>query len=105
MRERELGDPIGSPLPLGVIAPLCAACCGTTSAAPKPAFPTRRNRKHLLSVHRCRYKLRWRIESDFNGLRDFWRIATRFNRRSPFASYDAALKPSFPAWTSSQTER
>src|SRR5262245_32774225 len=38
------------------------------------------HRKHLLSFNKRRYKLRWRIESAFNRLKDFRRIATRYDR-------------------------
>jgi transposase len=49
--------------------------CGT-----KPVIPNRSNRKQPFSFSKRLYKLRWRIESAFNRLKDFRRIATRCDR-------------------------
>jgi putative transposase len=49
--------------------------CGT-----KPVIPNRCNRKQPFSFSKRLYKLRWRIESAFNRLKDFRRIATRYDR-------------------------
>jgi transposase len=46
----------------------------------KPVIPNRCNRKQLFSFNKRIYKLRWRIESAFNRLKDFRRIATRYDR-------------------------
>ena len=46
----------------------------------KPVIPNRCNRKQPFSFSRRIYKLRWRIESAFNRLKDFRRIATRYDR-------------------------
>jgi putative transposase len=46
----------------------------------KPVIPNRRNRKQPFSFSKRLYKLRWRIESAFNRLKDFRRIATRYDR-------------------------
>jgi len=46
----------------------------------KPVIPNHPNRKNLLSFNKRLYKLRWRIESAFNRLKDFRRIATRYDR-------------------------
>ena len=46
----------------------------------KAVIPNRPNRKHPLSFNKRIYKLRWRIESAFNRLKDFRRIATRYDR-------------------------
>jgi transposase len=46
----------------------------------KPVIPNHPIRKHLLSFNKRLYKLRWRIESAFNRLKDFRRIATRYDR-------------------------
>ena len=46
----------------------------------KPVIPNHPVRKQLLSFNKRRYKLRWRIESAFNRLKDFRRIATRYDR-------------------------
>ena len=46
----------------------------------KPVIPNRSNRKQPFSFNKRIYKLRWRIESAFNRLKDFRRIATRYDR-------------------------
>ena len=46
----------------------------------KPVIPNHPNRKHPLSFNKRLCKLRWRIESAFNRLKDFRRIATRYDR-------------------------
>ena len=46
----------------------------------KPVIPNHPNRKQPLSFNKRLYKLRWRIESAFNRLKDFRRIATRYDR-------------------------
>lgn len=46
----------------------------------KPVIPNRCNRKNPFIFSKRLYKLRWRIESAFNRLKDFRRIATRYDR-------------------------
>ena len=46
----------------------------------KPVIPNRSNRRQPYSFSKRLYKLRWRIESAFNRLKDFRRIATRYDR-------------------------
>jgi transposase len=46
----------------------------------RPVIPNHPNRKHPLSFNKRLYKLRWLIESAFNRLKDFRRIATRYDR-------------------------
>jgi transposase len=46
----------------------------------KPVIPNRSNRKQPYSFSKRLYKLRWQIESAFNRLKDFRRIATRYDR-------------------------
>src|SRR6266567_1993369 len=46
----------------------------------KPVIPNRCNRKQPFSFSKRLYKLRWRIESAFNRLKDFRRVATRNDR-------------------------
>ena len=45
-----------------------------------PVIPNRSNRKRPFRFNKRLYKLRWRIESAFNRLKDFRRIATRYDR-------------------------
>ena len=46
----------------------------------KPVIPNRSNRKQPFRFSKRLYKLRWRIECAFNRLKDFRRIATRYDR-------------------------
>jgi transposase len=46
----------------------------------KPVIPNKINRKQPFSFSKRLYKLRWHIESAFNRLKDFRRIATRYDR-------------------------
>jgi transposase len=46
----------------------------------KPVIPNRSNRKRPFRFSKRLYKLRWRIESAFNRLKDFRRIATRYDK-------------------------
>jgi transposase len=46
----------------------------------KPVIPNRSNRKQPFSFNKRLHKLRWRVESAFNRLKDFRRIATRYDR-------------------------
>src|ERR1700686_1631286 len=46
----------------------------------KPVIPNRSNRKQPFRFIKALYKLRWRIEAAFNRLKDFRRIATRYDR-------------------------
>jgi transposase len=46
----------------------------------RPVIPNRCNRKQPFTFNKRLYRLRWRIESAFNRLKDFRRIATRYDR-------------------------
>ncbi len=46
----------------------------------KSVIPNRSNRKQPFCFNKRLYKLRWRIESAFNRLKDFRRIATRYDK-------------------------
>ena len=45
-----------------------------------PVIPNRCNRKQHFSFNKRLYRLRWRIENAFNRLKDFRRVATRYDR-------------------------
>ncbi len=45
-----------------------------------PVIPGRRNRKRAIRHDEKRYKERWRIEAMFCRLKDFRRIATRYDK-------------------------
>ena len=53
---------------------------GLDERGTKPVIPNRCNRNRPFSFSKRLYKLRWRIESAFNRLKDFRRIATRYDR-------------------------
>ena len=46
----------------------------------KPVIPNRCSRKQPFSFSKRLYRLRWRIENAFNRLKDFRRIATRYDK-------------------------
>jgi len=46
----------------------------------QPVIPPRRNRKRRIRHDQRRYKERWRIEGAFCRLKDFRRIATRYDK-------------------------
>jgi transposase len=46
----------------------------------RPVIPNRSNRKQPFRFSKPLYKLRWRIEAAFNRLKDFRRIATRYDK-------------------------
>ena len=46
----------------------------------RPVIPNRSNRKQRFSFKKSLYKLRWRAEDAFNRVKDFRRVATRYDR-------------------------
>jgi transposase len=46
----------------------------------KPVIPGRRNRKRPIQYDERRYRERWRIEAAFCRLKDFRRVATRYDK-------------------------
>jgi transposase len=65
-----------------------------TERGTKPVIPNQPTRKQLFSFNKLLYKLRWRIESAFNRLKDFRRIATRYDKLA--RNYLAPLFASLP---------
>ena len=53
---------------------------GLDERGTRPIIPNRSNRKQPFRFSKHLYKLRWRIEAAFNRLKDFRRIATRYDR-------------------------
>ena len=45
-----------------------------------PVIPNKSNRKQPFRFNKRLHKLRWRIEAAFNRLKDFRRIATRYDK-------------------------
>ena len=54
-----------------------------------PVIPGKRGRKRRIRHDRCCYRERWRIEAMFNRLKDFRRIATRYDKLA--RNYASAL--------------
>jgi transposase len=54
--------------------------CELHERGSKPVIPNKSNRKQPFSFNTRLYKLRWRIENAFNRLKDFRRIATRYDK-------------------------
>ena len=53
---------------------------GLKECGSKPVIPNKSNRKQPFSFNKRLYKRRWRIETAFNRLKDFRRIATRYDK-------------------------
>ncbi len=49
-------------------------------AGAAPVIPGRRNRIVPIRHDRCRYRERWRIEATIGRLKDFRRVATRYDK-------------------------
>ena len=54
--------------------------CELAARGATPVIPNRSNRTKPHPFNKRLYKLRWRIEAAFNRLKDFRRIATRYDR-------------------------
>ena len=61
----------------------------------RPVIPGRRNRKKRIRYDENRYRERWRIEAAFCRLKDFRRIATRYDRLAANFMSAVALVPLF----------
>ena len=64
----------------------------------KPVIPNRSNRKRPFSFSKRLYTLRWRIESAFNRLKDFRRIATRYDKLARNYLASACLAAAIVWW-------
>lgn len=45
-----------------------------------PVIPGRKHRKRKVALDRRRYRERWRVEASVNRLKDFRRVATRYDK-------------------------
>jgi transposase len=54
--------------------------CTLRSVGTVPIIPGRRSRKHPIRHDHRRYRDRWRIEAAFCRLKDFRRVATRYDK-------------------------
>jgi Transposase DDE domain len=88
---------LSQPKTCSATRPMTATNCATNSISVEPSqvIPNRSNRKRPFSFSKRLYKLRWRIESAFNRLKDFRRIATRYDKlaRNYLASVCSVLSP------------
>ena len=50
------------------------------AAGATPVIPGRRNRKTPIRHDRCHYQERWRIEATIGRMKDFRRVATRYDK-------------------------
>jgi putative transposase len=64
----------------------------------KSIIPNRCNRKQPFSFSKPIYKLRWRIESAINRLKDFRRIATRYDKLARNYLASVCLAAAFVWW-------
>ena len=65
----------------------------------KSVIPNRSNRKRRFSFSKRLYKLRWRIEAAFNRLKDFRRIATRYDKLARNYLASVCLAAALVWWT------
>jgi IS5 family transposase len=63
-----------------------------------PVIPNRMCRKQPFSFNKRLYKLRWRIEIAFNRLKDFRRIATRYDKLARNFLASACLAAVLVCW-------
>ena len=64
-----------------------------------PVIPGRSNRKRKIRHDRVRYRERWRIEAAFCRLKDFRRIATRYDKLAANFLSAVALAAVIAHWT------
>jgi transposase len=65
----------------------------------KPVIPNRSNRKRPFRFSKRLYKLRWRVEAAFNRLKDFRRIATRYDKLARNYLASVCLVAALVWWT------
>lgn len=66
------------------------------AAGTTPVIPGRRNRTVQIRHDRQRYRDRWRIEATIGRLKDFRRVATRYDKLARPSSTPSPLPPSTP---------
>ena len=64
----------------------------------RAAIPNRSNRRQSFSFNKRLYKRRWRIENAFNRLKDFRRIATRYDKVARNYLASVCLAAAFVWW-------
>ncbi len=68
------------------------------SAGATPVIPGRRTRKRRIQHDKTRYRDRWRIEAAFCRLKDFRRIATRYDKLAANCASAVALVAVIAFW-------
>ncbi len=63
-----------------------------------PIIPGKRGRKRKIRHDRCRYRERWRVEATFCRLKDFRRIATRYDKLARNYASAVALAAVIAFW-------
>lgn len=63
-----------------------------------PVIPGRRNRKRPIQYDQRRYKDRWRVEAMFCRLKDFRRVATRYDKLARNYLSAVALAAAIAFW-------
>ena len=63
-----------------------------------PIIPGKRGRKKRIRHDKRRYRERWRIEATFNRLKDFRRIATRYDKLAHNYASAVALAAIIAFW-------
>jgi transposase len=63
-----------------------------------PVIPGTRSRKRPIQYDRRRYKDRWRIEAAFSRLKDFRRVATRYDKLAANSASTVALAAVTAFW-------
>jgi transposase len=68
------------------------------AAGTRPIIPGRRSRKQRIRHDVARYKDRWRIEAAFCRLKDFRRVATRYDKLAANFASAVALATVIAFW-------
>jgi len=67
-------------------------------AGATPVIPDRRTRKRRIRYDKTRYRDRWRIEAAFCRLKDFRRVATRYDKLAANFASTVALAAVIAFW-------
>jgi transposase len=65
----------------------------------KPVIPGRRSRKRTVRFDKRRYKFRWLVEAVFCRLKDFRRVATRYDKLARNYASTLAIATIVAYWT------
>jgi transposase len=72
--------------------------CGLRQAGTVPVIPGTRSRKRRIWHDQRRYRDRWRIEATFCRLKDFRRVATRYDKLAANFASAVALAAVIAFW-------